>query len=177
MLAQMSQREKVIASFIGAAFAVLLTVLLAKFFLKNHTQIKTDLAASEAKARQLRGLEGERATWQARDTWLTAEMPVLEDSAVANKQLTDTILAIAKKYSVTPENTPSLGIPSKQPNHTSLGIRLAIRAAWRPLAEFIEELQKPGQFIVLESVDLKVDPNDKTQMKAELTIAKWFAPQ
>jgi Type II secretion system (T2SS), protein M subtype b len=176
MIAQMSQREKVLATIIGGVIAVLVTFVLVKFFLGHHTQIKKDLGVSEAKIKQLRGLESERALWAQRDAWLTAEMPVLEDSAVANKQLTDAIKEVAKKHTVILE-APNPGIPSKQPNYTALGIRVSARAAWRPLAEFIRELQTPGQFIVLDPVELKVDPNDKTQMKADMTISKWFAPQ
>jgi hypothetical protein len=176
MFAQMSQREKALAGLIGGALAVLVSVVLVKFFLGHHTQIKKDLAVSEAKIKQLRSLEAERTLWAQRDAWLTAEMPHLEDSAVANKQLTDAVKQIASTQTVIIE-PPSHGLPSKQPNYTSLGIRTSARAPWKNMADFIRELQTPGQFIVLESVDLKVDPNDKTQLKADMMISKWFAPQ
>jgi hypothetical protein len=43
--------------------------------------------------------------------------------------------------------------------------------------EFLRELQGPGKFTVFNPLSLKVDATDKTQLRAELTVAKWFAPQ
>ena len=69
------------------------------------------------------------------------------------------------------ENQPKLA------NEDGAGVQLLdlVKCSWSSLVGFLGEIQAPERFIVLESVNLKVDPADPTQMFGRLKIARWYA--
>ena len=174
MISQLSQREKLLAGLVGFALFALLNVFLVKFFLTNHNDLKTSLGKAQSQLNGFKQLEGERTMWAERDGWLTSGLAPLGDPDVANKHLRESLLELAKKHIVALE-APAPGIPNAQPAYTSLSVRLDAKATWKQMFNFLYELQSPGQFIVVEALDMKVDPIDKTNLRANLTIAKWFA--
>ncbi len=174
MIGQLSQREKLLAGLVGFALFVLLNIFLMKFFLANHGELKTSLGKAQAQLGTFKQLETERAMWAERDEWLNNSLVPMGDSDVANKHLREALLELAKKHVVTLES-PAPGIPNAQPTYTSLSVRLEAKATWKQMFNFLYELQSPGQFIVVEALDMKVDPIDKTNLRANFTIAKWFA--
>jgi hypothetical protein len=177
MLAQMSQRERTLALVVGGVVALLVNVVVIKFFINQHKAQSAAIATTKSKIEALNKRETERTLWAERDAWLTANLPTLGDDQVANRELGNLIKEIAQKHSVTLES-PNPGVPSRgQPTHISLPYKLSAKAPWTPMFEFLRELQAPGKFIVFNPLSLKVDSADKTQLRAELTVAKWFAPQ
>ena len=176
MLAQMSSRERTLALLVGGVLALLVNLVLFKFFLGKKTEFQVSIAKTEAKIADLKQRETQRALWAERDAWLTSSLPTLGDPMVANRELGEVVKEIAKKHTVTIE-TPNPGVPSRQKDYVALGIRVSAKAAWQPMLDFLRELQAPGQFIVFDPLDMKVDATDKTQLRAEVTVTKWFAPQ
>jgi hypothetical protein len=175
MIGQLSQREKVLGAIVGIALLVLLNIILVKFFLANHGELKTSLGKAQTQLNTFKQLEGDRAMWAERDAWLSSGLEQMGDADVANKHLREALLELAKKHTVTLE-APAPGIPNAQPFYTSLSVRLEAKATWKQMFNFLYELQSPGQFLAVESLDMKVDPVDKTNLRANFTIAKWFAP-
>ena len=45
------------------------------------------------------------------------------------------------------------------------------------LIAFLHDLQAPGQFVALETANLKIDATDPTQLRGRFKIARWYAPQ
>jgi hypothetical protein len=122
----------------------------------------------------LKKRETERELWARRDAWLTQKLPELGDPDVANKILRESVLEIAKRNNVILE-APSPGVPTNQPGHISLAIRFEAKAPWEAMFNFLAELQGVEQFTAIEQCELKVNREDKTQLRASLTIARWFA--
>ena len=176
MIAKMSQREKVLASGVGAALFLLLNIFLFKIFLGNHALLLTSLAKAKVQMAGFQQQESERTKWAQREVWLDANLPALGDADIANKQIREALLDLGKKHTVTIES-PAPGVPNSQPYYTSLGVRIECKAAWTQIGNFLYDLQTPGQFLVIESLEMKVDPTDKTQLRATMTVAKWFAPK
>ena len=177
MLAQMSQRERTLALLVGGVVALLINVVVIRFFITQHKTQSAAIAVTKGKIEALKKRETERTLWAERDAWITANLPTLGDDQVANRELGNAIKEIAQKHSVTLES-PNPGVPSRgQVTHIALPYKLSAKAPWTPMFEFLRELQGPGKFIVFNPLSLKVDPTDKTQLRAELTVAKWFAPQ
>jgi len=108
--------------------------------------------------------------------WLNKNLPVLGDPDVASKALRESILEIAKKHTVTLE-APSPGTPEKKEGHISLGVKFDAKAPWGAMFNFLYELQGPEKFIAIENCEIKVNREDKTQLRATLTIARWYAPK
>jgi hypothetical protein len=103
-------------------------------------------------------------------------MPVLGDPDVANKTLRESLLDVAKKHTVTLE-APAPGIPTTQASHIALSVKFEARAPWQAMFDFLFDLQGPEKFIAIENCDLKVNREDKTQLRATLVVAQWFAPK
>jgi hypothetical protein len=188
MLAQMSSRERTLALLVGGVLVILVNLVLIKFFLQKRTEFQVQIAKTKGAIEGLKQKELQRALWSERDAWLTANLPTLGDQMVANRELSEFVKEVAKKHTVTIE-TPNPGTPLPQKDYTALGVRVTAKAPWQstpdaataakvpPLIEFLRELQAPGNFIVLDPLDLKVDATDKTQLRAEVTVTKWYAPK
>src|SRR5882762_4044711 len=136
MIAKLNQRERIMVCVIGAALAVFVNVFLIRFFLSNKAELSEQLAGTRKKIEMLRKRESERELWSRRDAWLSEKMPVLGDPDVANKALRESILGIAKKHTVTLE-APAPGIPTTQPSHISLSVRIEAKAPWQSMFEFL----------------------------------------
>ena len=176
VFANMNQREKTLLTITAVVIGVLLNFYLIKFFLSNRADLTHQLTDTRAKIGLLKKRETERELWSRRDAWLNQKLPVLGDADEASKALREAVLAIAKKHTVTLE-APAPGTPLNQPGHISLGVRFEAKGAWDAMFNFLYDLQGPEQFTALEGLEIKVNPTDKTQLRATLTIARWYAPK
>lgn len=176
MLAQMSPRERTLALLVGGVLLVLVNLILIKFFLQKHGEFQKAVTATQAKIDALKQRESQRTLWAERDAWLTQKLQTMGDPQVENRQLGEVVKEVARKHSVLLEN-PNYGVPRKEAGHTTLGYRISAKGAWEPMMDFLRELQGPGQFISYEPLEVKVDPSDKTLLRADLTVTKWFRAQ
>src|SRR5215203_6796646 len=159
MLAQMSSRKRTLALLVGGVLFLLINVVLFKFFLAKRAEFQVGIASTQKKIADLKQRESQRTLWAERNAWMTQSLPVLGDTAVANRELGEAVKEVARKHTVTLE-TPNPGVPNKQKEYTDLGIRVSLKAPWTPLMDFLRELQAPGQFIVFDPLELKVDTAD-----------------
>ena len=176
MIATMNKRERFLLAVTAVVIGVLVNFYLVKFFLSNRADLTRQIALTQGRIDTLKKRETERELWSRRDAWLNQKLPVLGDPDVASKALRESILEIAKKHTVTLE-APSPGTPVTQPGHISLGVKFEAKAPWAAMFNFLYELQGPEQFIAIENCEIKVNREDKTQLRATLTIARWYAPK
>jgi hypothetical protein len=176
MLATMNKREKFLLAVTAVVVGVLVNFYLIKFFLSNRTDLTRQLALTQGKIDTLKKRETERELWARRDAWLNEKLPVLGDPDVASKALRESILDMAKKHTVTLES-PAPSNPVTQPGHISLAVKVDAKAPWNAMFNFLYELQGPEQFIAIENCEIKVNREDKTQLRATLNIARWYAPK
>ena len=174
MIAQMSKREKAMATVVGVVLAVVLNFFLVKFFVGKLREFNLQQTVAGSGIDFLKKQETERALWSERDAWLNNNMGVVGDPQVASRQLSEAIRDSARKHTVTLE-VPNAGVPGKQAAYTSLPLRIEAKAEWKSMFEFISDLQAPGNFHVFEQLELRVDPADKTKLRASMTLAKWFS--
>ena len=176
MLATMNKREKFLLTATAAVIGVLVNFYLIKFFLSNRADLTRQLAMTQMKIDTLKKRETERELWAKRDAWLNEKLPVLGDPDVASKALRESVLEIAKQHTVTLE-APAPNTPVNQPGHISLAVKFDAKAPWDAMFNFLYELQGPEKFIAIENCEIKVNREDKTQLRASLTIARWYAPK
>jgi hypothetical protein len=160
---------------VGGAVAILLNVFLIKFFLGKYNDYRVVKVEAEKKMATFRLLESERERWAKRDAWLTSRLVPMGDQDVANKHQREGLQELAKKHEILIDSV-SPGVPNRLPAYTSLGIRVECKGKWDQMAYFLNELQGPENFVAIEAMELKVDPADKTQLRASMTVAKWFSP-
>jgi hypothetical protein len=118
---------------------------------------------------------GQDVLWAQREQWLQAKQPRLENPDTAGVQLLDSVRELARRHTVLLENA-AIRTPEHRPNCTSVALEVETKSPWSPLVEFLQELQTPEQFVALESVNLKIDPADATQVRGRFKIARWYAP-
>ena len=176
LVANMNKREKTLLSITAIVIVVLLNFFLIKFFLSNRAMLTQKLAMTQVKIDTLKKRETERNLWAKRDALLNEKMPVLGDSDVASKEMREAILEIAKKHTVTLE-APAPGTPINQPGHIALGVKFDAKGTWDGVFNFLLELQGPEKFTAIEGCEIKVNREDKTQLRATLTIVRWYAPK
>jgi hypothetical protein len=100
---------------------------------------------------------------------------VLRDAGEASKLLEEQLRPVADKYKVLLEN-PQIGSGETTPNHQTVFATFETKSEWRPLVQFLYEIQQPEAFIVFETVNLSVDSNEPTMMRGKFKVARWFAP-
>jgi len=175
-LSTMNPRERMLLAAAAGVLAVVVSVYLIKFILAQRLEYSRQLATTRSKVELLKKRETERDLWARRDAWLTQKLPPLGDPDVASKALREAVLEIAKKHTVTLE-APAPGVPTYPPGHTSLAVRFDAKGTWEAMFNFLFELQGVEQFTAIEQSEIKVNREDKTQVRATLTIARWFAPR
>lgn len=173
-LSQLSSREKTLAIIVAAILFATLNFFLIKTLIGKLGAVKAQLQIVNVKMDLLNKREVERTLWEKRETWLDTEMKPISDPQVAARDFTKSVEAMAKKSAVILE-TPATGSPAKQENYTSIPLRVKAKAEWKPMFEFLHELQLPGQFIVFDNLELRVDSTDKTKLSANMSLARWFA--
>jgi hypothetical protein len=172
----MNKREKFLLTVTAVVIGVLVNFYLIKFFLSNRADLTRQLATTQMKIDTLKKRETQRELWAKRDAWLNEKLPVLGDPDVASKALRESVLEIAKTHTVTLE-APAPSNPINQPGHISLAVKFDAKAPWDAMFNFLYELQGPEKFIAIENCEIKVNREDKTQLRATLTIARWYAPK
>ena len=172
----LSSREKNLATIVGSVAFLFANFLLVDWYWKSCQRMKADIASKTRQLRQMQTLTADLSFWEQRHTWLQATQPTLENADTAGVQLLNQVKDVAKKHGVLLEN-PAIRVPEKQSAYTSISVELETKSAWKPLINFLHELQNPGQFIAVETANLKIDGADATQMRGRFRIARWYAPQ
>lgn len=177
MSMQMSARERVLAGVVGAAVFLFVTALVVDYFFKNQTRLRAELAQNASAIQVMRNNLAEKPLWAQRDAWVSAKQPRLTSSEdVAGGQLLDLVKDVAKRNAVTIVNQ-SLRLPAHLAEYSSISVELETTSTWPSIIGFMRELQGPEKFVVFESVILKIDDRDATQMRGNFKIARWFAPK
>ena len=176
MIRQMSQREKMLAAIVAAALFLFLNFLLVDFFLKSRSRTQASAAAKSRQLKSMQTLTADKALWETREAWVKEKQPVLGNADSAGVQLLDQVKETAKKHTVLLDS-PVIRVPNPRPEYTSISVDVETKSSWKALIAFLSEMQKPEQFTVFESANLKIDPNDATQMRGKFRIARWYAPK
>jgi hypothetical protein len=176
-MSTLSTREKLLASIVAGVAFVFINAFVIDYFLKKQTQLKGELARNNGALLATKRMLSERVMWQEREAWLGAHQPRSGGEEGAGVQLMEATKEVAGRHAVEIEkNTLSLRSAVHKPAYTSVSVSFGSKSNWKGLLGFVGELQGPEKFVVLESVTLKVDAADPTQMHGDFRVAKWFAP-
>lgn len=171
----MNAREKVLAGLVGGTILIVLNVFVFDYLTGMHKTLRRDYTTKTQQLAAMQALQANAGPWQQRADWLQGVHPALENEATAGVQLLSQVQELAKSHGVTVEQ-PVIATPDRKERYVAVPITLETKSSWESLVKFLHALQGPERFIVLESVNLRVDAGDQTQMRGQLRIAKWFAP-
>ena len=173
---RLSSREQKLSVIVGGIVFLFVNYLLIEWGWTTHTRLQAAIAGQKKQLRLISSATGDLASWEKRDAWLQAQQPRLENADTAAVQLLDQIKVVAKNHAVLLEN-PAIRVSERQPEYVSVSVEIETKSPWTPLIKFLHELQSSGQFVAVESANLKVDASDATQMRGRFRIARWYAPR
>lgn len=169
----LSAREKTLATIVGAVVFVFVNIMAIDWCWKTVSRLRAGIASKSKQLQMVRTLAGDLAFWEKRDAWLQASQPQLANADTAGVELLNQVKELAKKHGVLLEK-PEIHLPERRPDYVSISVEVETKSAWKPLIDFLHELQRPDRFIALESTNLKIDPADPTQMRGRFRIARWY---
>ena len=173
-LAKLSPRERTLAFIVGGAVVILLNLVAIKFFMSRVGVFRAELATQTASWQAQQEMLAKRDFWDKREAWLLATQPKLTNSAMAGSDLLTTVQSLAAKNHLTVQN-PAINPLEKGSYRQSVSVTLQAAGAWPDTIAFLQQLQAPQAFIVVESAGVKIDPADNTKIQSQLRIAKWYA--
>jgi hypothetical protein len=173
-LAQMNQRERILALSVGAILFLLINLAIWSALFGMSAGARADYAARRATRTEQQVYLEEEKMWKKRAEWLKKKQPHLNNPAEASTLLTQ-VKQIAGKYNVQIDN-PQIGAVETTPSHQAVSATFETKSGWSPLVHFLYDAQKPEAFIVFETANLMVDGSDPTVMQGRFKIAKWFPP-
>ncbi len=173
-LAQLNQRERILALSVAAILFLLINLAIWSTLLGMSAGARTEYAAQRTTRKEQQVYLDEEKMWKRRADWLAKNQPGLSNPAEASSLLTQ-VKEIAGKYNVQIED-PQIGAVETTPSHQSVSATFETRSGWEPLVHFFYDAQRPSAFTVFEQVNLMVDGNDPTVMHGRFKIAKWFKP-
>jgi hypothetical protein len=171
----LSKREQILAAVVGAIVIFGGSFILGSSYLSKRAALESKIAGQKKQLRSMNEMLGQRAFWEKREQWVQAKQPKMENSDTAGVQLLDYVQQLAKKHSVVLEKL-DIHAAERRPECVAVALDLETKSPWGPLVTFLSELQSPEQFIAVETVNIKVDASDLTQMRGHLKIARWYAP-
>ncbi len=172
---RMNQRERVLAMIVAGILFALINLFVWSWLFSAIGRGHGELATRKETRRQQTIYVNERDLWTKRAEWVQQHQPVLRDAGEASKLLEEQLRPVADKYKVLLEN-PQIGSGETTPNHQTVFATFETKSEWRPLVQFLYEIQQPEAFIVFETVNLSVDSNEPTMMRGKFKVARWFAP-
>ncbi len=163
-----------LAGLVAGAVFVLVNILLLSAFFKKQAAARLELGNKTQEWNATQILTSERDLWSKREAWLQQKQPKLANEGSAGVQLLDYVKSVAKKSDVVLEN-PAIGSPTKTAAYRSVPVNIETKSSWAALIKFLQAMQQPEQFIVFETANVAIDPNDPSMMRGKFRIARWFA--
>ena len=173
-LAQMNQRERILALGVSGILFLLINLAIWSALFGMSAGARADYAAQHATRAEQKVYLEEEKMWQRRAEWLKKNRLQLKNPAEASTLLTQ-VKQIAGKYNVQIDN-PQIGAVETTASHQAVSATFETKSGWEALVHFLYDAQKPETFTVFETVNLMVDATDPTIMRGRFKIAKWFAP-
>ena len=172
---RMNQRERVLSMIVAGIVFVLVNLFIWSWLFGAIGRAHAELAKHKETRKQQGIYVKERDLWRKRAEWIQQHQPVLREAGETSKLLDEQLRPVAEKHKILLEN-PQIGSGESTPNHQTVYATFETKSEWRPLVQFLYEIQQPESFIVFESVNLSVDSNEPAMMRGKFKVARWFAP-
>jgi hypothetical protein len=172
---RMNQRERILAMIVVGALFVLVNVFIWSWLFGAIGRARTEFATRKDARKQQIVYVQERSLWMKRAEWMQQHQPVIGDPGEASKLLEEQVRPVANKYKILLEN-PQIGSGETTPNHQTVFATFDTKSEWRPLIQFLYDIQQPEAFIVFETVNLSVDSTEPSMMRGRFKVARWFSP-
>jgi Tfp pilus assembly protein PilO len=173
-ISELSTSEKRLVGVVATLAALLLNLLVAKFFLNTRSQLAQQAVQKTTMSDSLKLLVADAPMWEERANWLQKSQPKLENDVAEGNALLNALKENASKHGVTLSKQQL--VPAKnETGAVAVPVQFEVKANWKNLCGFLNDLQGPDRFIVIQQSRLRIDPADATQMLCDMTVAKWFA--
>lgn len=168
---------------LGGCFAVIFLAangFAARYIVKNLKGSSGQVSAldSQIKDAEMWLVDAEKA--DVRERWLDETMPRAEGGRLT-KELGDLLQELQdqlfeRKIKIEQQSMQEV---LQENFYSEAAVRLTIRGDQAQVIEWLTELQSPEKFVVIKSLELKIDGNSKEiepQSICQITVARWFSP-
>ncbi len=176
LLQRITPRERWLASIVAGIVFLLANLALVRGVVVKQAALRSELAGKNLEWSALETLSAQKELWVKRDAWLRDKQPPVGNPEMSGVEFLEQIQALAAKTGVSIIN-PAIGAFEKTSSYEASPITLETKSTPASLIRFLARLQNPEAFVVLESADLKIDPEDPATMHGSFRIAKWCAPR
>jgi hypothetical protein len=179
---RLSPRERVLALAVAGVVFALANVMGVSALLGAFTHLRQEGAdaALELKAEDL--FARDQPKWDKRTAWLRTVQPTLISRDRAGAALLEQVQAAARGAQVATSNERILPLPpqntadghSAGTDYQAVQVEVETKSDWTQLVNFLQAVQRPDQFLVVDLASWRSDPSDPTRLKGQFMIAKWY---
>ncbi len=173
-LSELSTSEKRLVSIVAVLVVLLVNIVVLKFFVSTRTQLTQQSTQKKALSESLEALVESAPLWASRAQWMQKVQPKLESEAAEGNALLNQLKESASKHGVVLSKQQLLSAKN-EPGVVAVPVQFELKGSWKGLCTFLQDLQAPERFIVVQQSRIRVDAADATQMLCDFTVAKWFA--
>lgn len=174
LLQRLNRRERLLGGLVAGVLLVLINLFLWSWLMDSVRSARADMAKRELARNEQVIYMREADLWAAREKWLREHQPFFHGPSDASALL-DQVKQTASKYNVLIEN-PAIGNGENNASYQSVFASIETKSPWPPLVHFLYDVQSPELFVVMENVNIMIDPADPTQMRGKFKIARWYGP-
>ncbi len=184
VLDRLSPRERVLALAVAGVVFALANLMGLSALYGAFTSLRREGAdaALELKAEEL--FARDQPKWDKRNAWLRTTQPVLISRDRAGAALLEQVQAAARGAQVVTSNERILPLPplnsgdgrSAGTDYQEVQVEVETKSDWTQLVNFLQAIQRPDQFLVVDLASWRSDSADPTRLKGQFMIAKWYAP-
>lgn len=176
MKLNLSTREKWLAMAVGGIFLLLVAFIFVDRTWQEAARLRAEIATRTKQLQLMQNLAAGAGATERQEAWLRTAQPRLTNPDSAGVQLLNEVKETARRHGILLEN-PAIRPAENHADYVSVAVEVESKSPWKPLIDFQYEFQNPAQFIAVESVNLKIDSVDPTQMRGRFKIARWFTPR
>ena len=171
---RLTPRERLLICIVAGVLFAVGNMLLLSSLQNRHLRLKSDLARTQSEIKLMKTVLAESETSAARQAWLAANQPKMNNPEQSGVKLLDEIKETARANDVLLESS-ELGNLEVQPAYRSVAVQFTAKSSWAGMVKFLHEMQKPERFIVFEAANIQLDPGNASRMACKFKIAKWYA--
>jgi hypothetical protein len=179
MSRSLTQRERRLLALCIGVLVLMGSALLGNEFLQRRTKASQRIAELENEKRENETWIRDRAFWEKRASWLSANMPTTESLGRAQGQLLEEVQNSALDLEIAVEQQ-TLVEPVTTENYREVAVSVRLRGDQATLLNWVGSMQSPEKFQSIKTFEFEIDrrAREKTpQAVCNLTLARWFQPE
>jgi hypothetical protein len=179
-MATLTSREKKLLGLCLFALLAVASMIGLKEYLDQRSALLAKVQSLRARVAENESWLKDGAFWEKRRLWLRENMPVTESLGRAQGILLEELENSALDAGLTLEQPTLPPLSDKGVDtHREVKVGARLRGDQDKLMRWLNGLQDPQRFVVLEELGLELDAKARSkipQLQCQMVLARWFQP-